>query len=966
MQISNEIYRFKNKNEYFLATSLLIVLIFNVLILAFLFPKLTGVNDNLISKTQTQNDGQNRITTPETPQKVKNALFEFSGGFQAQGNTGDQAIQYYIQNSKTIIGFGQNDVKIIFENTYGKENIEPTEITLTFSGSHQSKPIASSPIASKTLNYIGTNISNVKQQYLIITYKNLYPNIDLEYTIKNGELKYNFLVYPGGNPNIIQMQWTGPVKLTQLQYGMQLIVRAVHGNNIILDQNPTSLQPSVSDNVKSALNLINNNTYGFKVTNYDPNKLLIIDPAYMIYSMYVGGYNEDDGNSIAVDSYGNSYITGMTYSNDFPTTLTTTYMGNYDIFVSKFAPNQTLIYSTFLGGSGDDLGLKIVVDLAGNAYITGYTDSSDFPHLNAFQPSITGTGYDAFYVKLSSNGSLLISTYLGGSNNDYGASLAVDSTGNVVIVGETTSLDFPTLNAFNASYNGGTSDAFITKISSTGSLVFSTYLGGSSQDVAYDVAVYNYGGIYVTGYTNSVNFPTLNALNNSIYYYSSFITELTSSGTIYYSTYFGGEGSYGVGIAVDYSGNVYVTGQTTVSNFPTQYAYNATYGGLNDVYLAKFGIDNSLIYSTYLGGSGDDFVNGISIDPYNNVFIVGKTNSINFPTSNTIYSTYRGGPYDGFVSFFSSDGGLKWSSLLGGSSDDSINGVAVDNNGSFYLVGTSDSVDFPTSLMQGTNQFSNPFGGYDVILSKFVNPDSSAVSITSVFVSTSSKSIKITWNAPTYTDYFLYYEIDRSTNLTSGYSYLTDVTTPRYVDSSITPGITYFYIINSFYYFGEGIPNTPVIGVIKVIPSAPLVTAKAGNQSVYLSWTTPTSDGGSTILEYQVFRGTQPGQHLLIGLTNNNYFNDTDLNGGTKYYYVVAAINSVGKGNYSNEIVSIPLGSSSLVSIAQYQTVYINITTTVTSESKSSSSTPGFEIIPALMLFLVISVVFISKRRNNL
>jgi len=313
----------------------------------------------------------------------------------------------------------------------------------------------------------------------------------------------------------------------------------------------------------------------------------------LVYSTYFGGTGNDYGNGIAVDGSGNAYVTGRTGSTNFPTASAyqAAFGGTYDAFVTKLnASGNALVYSTYLGGTGTTGGSGIAVDAAGSAYVTGYTGSTNFPTASGYQGTYGGS-YDAFATKLSAAGSgLIYSTYLGGGGNDYGIGIAVDASGSAYVTGQTSSTNFPTASAYQAAF-GGNSDAFVTKLSAVGStLTYSTYLGGAGAEQGLGIAVDAAGGAYVTGYTGSTNFPTASAYQAAFGGNSdAFMTKLSAAGSaLIYSTYLGGGGNdYGIGIAVDASGSAYVTGSTASTNFPTASAYQSTYGGGGDAFVAK-------------------------------------------------------------------------------------------------------------------------------------------------------------------------------------------------------------------------------------------------------------------------------------------------------------------------------------------------------------------------------------------
>ena len=318
----------------------------------------------------------------------------------------------------------------------------------------------------------------------------------------------------------------------------------------------------------------------FEVGAYDAKFPLVIDPV-LVYSTYLGGSGENEASAIAVDGSGNAYVTGLTSSTDFPisnSALQSTNGGSVcNAFVTEMAAGgQGLVYSTYFGGSYEDTAFGIAVDNSGNAYIAGLTESADFPTTaNALYSSLNGPA-DAFVTEIAAGGqSLVYSTYLGGSGYDAAFSIAVDSSGNAYVAGETLSTDFHTTsNAYQSTYAGGTNhgDAFVTEIAAGGtSLLYSTYLGGTGDDVANSIAVDSSGNAYVAGWTLSTNFPTTSSAFQPSFagatnYGNAFVAEIASGGqSLVYSTYLGGSGDdVAYGIAVDGPGNAYVTGLTRI------------------------------------------------------------------------------------------------------------------------------------------------------------------------------------------------------------------------------------------------------------------------------------------------------------------------------------------------------------------------------------------------------------------
>lgn len=467
--------------------------------------------------------------------------------------------------------------------------------------------------------------------------------------------------------------------------------------------------------------------YSFALASYQKEYALVIDPELVFYT-YLGGSSSESAEGIAVDKSGNIYVTGSTGSSNFPTfnALYPTMYGTYDIFVTKINPSGTaILYSTYIGGSSSESANSIAVDSSGNAYLTGSTFSSDYPIQNALYPNLNGGG-DAFVTKINATGtSLIYSTYIGGSSFEYGYDLAVDESNCAVVTGVTKSHNFPIKNALYPDLYGD-SDYFVIKFNADGSdLVFGTYLGGSGSEGdniqhfwgGNGIALDKYGNIYIAGTTDSSDFPVKNALYGT---YSggddAFVTKLTADGSaLLFSTYLGGSGQdVGNAIAVDNFGNAYVTGYTTSSNFPIRNAAYPNYHGMGDIFVSKIASDGAnLLYSTYLGGSNGQWSmwstlgNDIAVDSQGNAYITGRTSSLDFPQVNSLYPF---GPV--FLTKFNDYGSVNYSTFIG---DYYGASVAVDNMGNAYVTGKT--------LGQGSTPVKNAIypnysGGWDAFVFK--------------------------------------------------------------------------------------------------------------------------------------------------------------------------------------------------------------------------------------------------------
>jgi hypothetical protein len=565
--------------------------------------------------------------------------------------------------------------------------------------------------------------------YAKVKYEGIYSGIDLVYYGNQRQLEYDFIVAPGADPRRIAFDVRGAKRIRQDGRG-DLVFKM--GENEIRWHEPVVYQEKdgARQEIPARYVITDKNRVGFEVASYDASRPLYIDP--LIYSTYLGGSEVDVGRGIAVDSTGNTYVTGYTCSTDFPTMnpLQSNYAGGNpcgDAFVAKINPTgSALIYSTYLGGSGGEVGESIAVDSAGNVYVVGYTNSTNFPTKKPLQPAYGGGDVDAFVSKLNPTGSALVySTYLGGSGHDWGSGIAADSAGNAYVTGITCSTDFPTKNPLQANYGGGSGqvcgDAFVTEINPTGSaFVYSTYLGGSGLDWGEGIAVDSSGDAFVTGYTYSTDFPTMNPLQPNLGGGTdAFVAKINPVGSaLVYSTYLGGSGyDEGYGIAVDSAGNAYVTGDTNSIDFPVVNPLKSTYaGGGGDAFVAKLNPSGSvLVYSTYLGGSRYDHGSGIAVDSAGKAYVTGYTNSTDFPTMNPLQAGKHGG-LDAFVAKLNPTGGpaLLYSTYLGGGLGDYGGGIAVGSAGDAYVTGYTGSSHFPTkNPLQAVNA-----GVYDVFVSK--------------------------------------------------------------------------------------------------------------------------------------------------------------------------------------------------------------------------------------------------------
>ena len=437
----------------------------------------------------------------------------------------------------------------------------------------------------------------------------------------------------------------------------------------------------------------------------------------LIYSTFLGGSDTDRIRDLALDDQNRVYVTGSTYSRDFPImpgAFQGSYNNKWDLFVAKLAARgDQLLYATFVSGWEDDVGKSIAVDAQGRAYVAGYTESEDFPVTrNAYDRTLSGYS-DAVVLKLSALGdALFYATYLGGQSREGAIGIAVGTNGYAYVVGVTRSDDFPVLNPYQSSRRGN-EDIFVTKLTPSGSgLVYSTFLGGSLDDEPFSMALGGNETVYITGWTRSQDFPTTGLYRNHHGIFDAFVTALAPSGReLAFSTYLGGgSNENGKGIAVSDSGVVYVTGYTTSSDFPRRGNASQLSGG-QDAFLAiLWPPENSLLYATFWGGSGFETGEDLALGPDGSIYLVGDTTSSDFfVTDNALNPSYRGRG-DFFISRFLPNGIVKYSSYLGGQDGEAIYiSATVNEQGDLFVAGETESSDFPTT----DNAFDTTYHGLE-------------------------------------------------------------------------------------------------------------------------------------------------------------------------------------------------------------------------------------------------------------
>jgi hypothetical protein len=612
-----------------------------------------------------------------------------------------------------------------------ESNYESQTIKLSFVNSLKPKVEGIKVLPHYNNYFLGNNPSkwaSYCRNYSKIEYLDVWEGIDLAYFFTPEGIKYEFYVSPDANAQDLQIKVEGAkAGLLGTSLQMTTTIGNIFDTNLkVFDQVTGRLIPSIFT--------LNGNTISFSNIPLKRENTVVIDP--LVYSTYLGGTDEDFPKDIVVDKNDSVYICGYTRSDDFPVTPDSfqnkiVKKFREDGFITKLSPSgDALVYSTFFGGSDYDVINGIKVDAGGNIYIAGGTNSQDFPiSQDSYQMTNQGKS-NCFVSKLNADGNKLIySTYIGGTTYDYAQAIAIDSIGCAYITGISGSPDFPVTRDAIQTKNLGKTDILLSKLDPAGkTLLYSTLLGGSKDDKAYDVTIDNDGNTYITGETNSLEFPTTKdayqkTINGTRQDRDAFITKVdTIKNKLIYSSYLGGsDHEEGIKIRIDSKENIYICGRTGSYNFPvTPGAFQISNSGDNaskDIFVTKFKSSGAdLLYSTYIGGSNGDWVSGFDIDETGNAFICGYTFSDDFPITESTYQVIKKND-DAFITKLNATGtDLIYSTYLGGNGADRSTTSCIDPKGFVYIAGITDSEDYPT---KGGLNNKKQTGGFDIFITKF-------------------------------------------------------------------------------------------------------------------------------------------------------------------------------------------------------------------------------------------------------
>ena len=698
-------------------------------------------------------------SVPNTVEQPGVSISRRSTAFAVNAGQIDSRVLFHALGSATPLFFARQEVvfplpspgraaKLSGDLLVQGESVRDTPsdsaiLHLRFEGANPEARVVGEDQLTGIVNYfIGNDPSKWRTNvptYGSITYEGLYPGIDLVYDGREGILKGTYIVAPGADTGDIRWRYDGASSVDiangELLISVTETREAATVAHRLVERKPVAWQTVAGNRTLVSVHYVihGDGDIGFESGEYDATRPLIIDPT-LDYSTYLGGSGEDSSWGIAVDSGNNIIVTGSTDSLDFPSSDSGSVAGDSDIFVTKLDPSQTganqLIYTTYIGGQAEDHAYGIDVDSNGNAYVTGYSDSNDFPTTaNAYQ-NASGGYRDAVVAQLDATGAVNYSSYLGGAEFDEARQVVIGGNTTMYVVGYTSSTNFPTTGDAFQTNQAGEVDAFVAVVDPSEfgplSLVYSTYYGGASYDEGWAIDVSD-GIIYFAGNTDSDPIPLANAIQQdyrgigSLGFGDAYIAKLDpsqpGSDQLLFATYLGGGGSeVCAGLAADASGLVYAVGFTESVDFPITNVSPPYGGGFLDTFVAKIRTNSSsLTYSRFFGGSGMDGSRAVVIDPSGGVYVAGGTGSEGFPMVNPIQADFRGGvapqprfnqlgPGDAFVAGFGAGGELTFSTYLGGTGAEAATGIALDLSENVYVTGGTTSTDLDmVNPFQGAN-----------------------------------------------------------------------------------------------------------------------------------------------------------------------------------------------------------------------------------------------------------------------
>ncbi len=832
------------------------------------------------------------------------------------GQKGERAGLFYCEGSPLSVAF---DVGFVSYYYLPSDSDVGASVQVRFEGSNAVEPIGVGPMQHLGNFFIGNDPDmwvTGARSYREVLYNDLYDGIDLVYRFSEGRLKYDYIVEPHADPGQITMGYQGVEGLELDAWDGDLLMRTAAGT--LRDEHPVAFQegPDRRSRIEISYEILGSDLLGFDIGRYDPAHPLVIDPG-MDFSTYIGGSNDEYDRIGSVVHNGSVVVAGVTYSSDFPITpgaYDTSKSGNSDIFITRLNQNGSdLVFSTFLGDSSSEAFGGIAIDAEGEIFVTGNTNSTNFPVTpGAIQSQLNGK-WDVFILKMVSNGSALVfSTLLGGDDWELTNDIALGHASDVYVYGSTRSSDFPVVSGcYDTTANGG-EDLFVSRTDRNGTkLLASTYLGGSSSDWfnrRVDLRVDDDSNVYVASHSSSDDFPTTSGAyctTKPVGAGSGTLTKMDANlGKLIFSTYIGGPNLDWIDdVVIGADGNIYVCGSTWSADFPlTQGAYRTSFEGPSEGFIAKLNASgDKLLYGTFFGGNDQDMVFRLRMDG-ECVNIAGRTTSDSFPTTPDCYDDTYNGEIDSFIARLNlTDSTLEYGTYLGGSDDDYTGGF-VDNGIYSVIVGVSASTNYPTTA----NAYQrNLKGSRDIFVSQLVvrpvhgTRPSEPLNLTAEL---EDDQVELSWEPPIVQgDYGLRgYRVLRGLTPDS-MDLISEVggDAVSYFDAGLSTGIAYYYGLKALNWIGESNLSNVVNVTFYGLPWPPQrFEAFPGDGNVTLKWEPPSNTGGLPLAGYAIMRGPDVYEMERICVTGpvTSYI-DEGLVNGEEYTYAISAVNSVGEGD---------------------------------------------------------------------
>jgi len=667
-----------------------------------------------------ENKGQ---ITDQYGQPRNDIQFKTGGnGVSVFVGSGQLHYQFSKANNKTGKAESKKGLSLLRERNTTAATYSMYRLDMTLDGANSdAKMIADDKQAYYETYYTTALHSNAPAaNYGKVTYKDIYPNIDWVLYIKDGRLEYDFVVRPGGNVTDIQIRYGGATGIAHTAGN----IKVTTPTGDVREEKLYAYEQGSGKHIAARF-CGRGNCIGFKAA-HDKHATIVIDPT-LSWGTYFGGSYLDETSVVTYDPSGYLYVTGLTQSvSNIATTgaYQTNLSGSDDAFLAKFTTSGALLWGTYFGGNDYTQGLGVCCDRGGSVYIAGSTSSTNISTPGAMQTTYGGGYRDAFLAKFTTSGVLVWATYYGGDSNDIAKPIICDTACNIYMAGATGSIaNIATAGAHQTAYGGGDGDVFLVKFDSSGNRIWGTYFGGSSDDepglcgIVYDARA---DIVYISGSTKSSDRIASTGAWQSSWSggYDVFLAKFHTDGSIDWSTYYGGAGDDGGGgIAVNSSSEVFVSGNTySTVGIATAGTHQSVNGGSCDAFLAKFDSSGNLKWGTYYGGSEIDGAENVACDPWGNLFISGFTGSAAGIVTSSTYQGELVGTKDIFLAEFDNDGGLQWGTYYGGIGNNSWGVVTLDMSGNAYVTGYTTSSNNIATV--GSHQ--DTLGGEsDVFLAKF-------------------------------------------------------------------------------------------------------------------------------------------------------------------------------------------------------------------------------------------------------